>query len=122
MCATSLLLAGEFHHVPHNFLVKRRQATDGRWQDFGQVKITHEFITGLESGGGPRPRPGHESFLWIHFRGLTGIADPPACAERTEAVLKASNDQSGCRDSPTPKAKSVTVPVKCRFCSIGTKR
>jgi hypothetical protein len=57
------------------------------------------------------PEPGHESLPWIRFWGFTGIADPPACAERTEAVLKASNDQSGCRDSPTPKAGLFTVPT-----------
>jgi hypothetical protein len=33
------------------------------------------------------PNPATESFLWIRFWNSPGMSDPPACAERTEAVL-----------------------------------
>jgi len=35
LCGASVLRAGYFHDVPHNFLVERRKAVDGRWQQFG---------------------------------------------------------------------------------------
>ena len=91
MCVASLLLAGEFHDVPHNLLVERRKAVDGPWQKFRPDEDHRRWTT-------MGPKPGHESFPWIHSWTFPGIADPTACAERTEAVLNASNGLSeGCR-------------------------
>jgi hypothetical protein len=49
-----------------------------------------------QAKGGDSHSPGHESFLWIQYWNFPGIADLTACAERTEAVLNASNGLSEC--------------------------
>ena len=53
------------------------------------VKTMHKFMTGLEPGAGPMmdPNPPTKFLPWIHFEELPGIADPPACAARSEAIL-----------------------------------
>jgi len=53
-----------------------------------QVKTMHEFMTGLESGGGSRWTKTRPRILWIHFWTVPGIADQSAYAARTEAVLR----------------------------------
>jgi hypothetical protein len=77
------------------------------------VRITDDFMPGLEPGRWTTMDPIRPELLPVDsLLNFPGIADPSACAERSEAILTPAIAYLERSVILTPKAKSVTVSVR----------